>query len=284
MSKCPLFLGLLLSTVLVSCSTTESDCKNKDWFLEGRNSVTSHADPAQMLTQQNIYCGKYFPANAQENFNKGVEHEMLVQCTGYSNWHADGWTGLGNDVALRGEKEDFYKGLKNKCQLAPNATELTAYKTSYKKGLSLLCTKTGGVDFTRKGLVYKSTCPKNSEQEFFAGNALGIKFREVDGIRKKADEYSDKISNLEKENNDLQTKIDACQEKAKEMDAGKKDFGLFEDCTISTKDSIVTDIRFKKNTILKNLRQILEWQKQKDTYTKEADRLLKEMEIIHLSK
>jgi len=276
--------SLLLSFILVSCSTTESDCKNKDWFQEGRNALSSHSDLSQTLTNHNVYCGKYFPSNAQENFLKGAEHEKFIQCTGYPNWHTDNWNGLGKDAALRGEKEDFYKDLKNKCQLSPNSTELTAYKNSYKQGLALLCTKTGGVDFSRKGLVYKSTCPKKNEDEFFAGNALGLKLRDIDSIRKKADDLNEKIVGLEKENNQLQTKIDACQEKAREMDAGKKDFGLFEDCNISTKDSITTDIRLKRNTIMKNLRQILEWQKQKENFTKEADRLLKEMEIIHLSR
>lgn len=284
MSFKSLFILLILNILITSCSIFETDCNDKNWYEEGRTAQNNTNETKKYFTETINRCSKGIKANAEEEFNKGVAYQRPIKCTGFNNYYTEGWAGLGNDIATRGDQEEFYLDLKNCAGITPTEEQLNQYKTAYAKGITFLCTKAGGVDFSRNGHVYKSTCPKNTETEFFRGNAIGIKFREIDVLKNKSKANSIKIDELQKFNDDSIKKISSCETRLKEIESGSKSFSFFDTCTSSTKETILSENKLNQDSILKNNLQIRDLLKENSSLDKDADRLYKELEIIHLSK
>lgn len=278
----PLFFIIMLGFLASSCSSLfeeeKKDCSTTDFVGLGQL-ATQSGNADSYLTSFQSKCTQPLTSQNLDMFKVGVARENEFICTGYRNFNKDNWTALGADVATRGEKENYYLDFKAKCSLQPNKNQLADYKNGYRNGLKSLCTKAGGVEFSRKNYAYKSTCPAKSENEFNAGRMLGDKLREADTLHKEIKLQADEITRYEKENVELDSIIGVCKLKLENFKDGVAPNGYY-DCRGTSIDSIRGLMNDHSSKIKNNKLKILDHQRQIIEKKNDSEKLYRDLEIL----
>lgn len=272
-------IGFLVSSCSSLFEEEKKDCSTTDFVGLGQLATQSGNADTYLASFQS----KCLQPLSSQNFDMiktGMARENEYICTGYRKFDKDNWTSLGADVASRGEKENYYLDFKSKCSIQPSKAQLADYKNGYKNELKILCTKSGGVEFSRKNYTYKSTCPPKSEKEFNAGRLLGEKLREADNLHKEIKLQSDEIARFEKENVELESSLNLCQMKLQEFKAGRVPTSGYMNCWPNTQESLINFMNKQSNEIKKNKLKIIDHQRQIIDKKNESEKLYRELEIL----
>lgn len=274
------FLLLLTALMASGCSSVveKRECNNDDFLAVGKQAFLS-GNPDVYIGEFQLKCSTPLSSESISNFMKGLKMAKFGQCTGLSDFNPDQWEILGKEVALRGDTENTYLSFKDNCQLTPSASQLKDYTQGYKKGLTSLCSKLGGVEFERRGLSYKNTCDKKSQKAFEAGRIVGKKFKYVDDRKNEIKTLTEKGEKILDDNRELEIKISECRKQLENLEKNQKS-DYFAGCSFPDSVNVNNRLLSLQDDIKKNSGEVSRINSSIALKKSEIEFMLREIEVL----
>jgi len=189
----------------MSCgSISKEDCQAMDWHVLASQDVQKNKNWMAELNSYKKKCSEHGVPVNESRYIEGVKYHGAIKCTGLKNFHVVGWSGVGEEDALSGDKMRSYYASCSTYRISPAES---LYKTGYTNGLTSFCTKKSGYNFGLDGGQYNGTCSKTNEYSFLSGYEQGQSYYKLnrleDNLRDVKAKHSRILDNIESKRDEL---------------------------------------------------------------------------------
>ncbi len=200
------FILSLLSALFLSCSSlSKKDCSSMNWKLKGITDARNNKNWNERLGDYQNQCKEHGISINRDAYVSGIKHEGARICSDFSNFHLEGWQGVGQRDAINGDSKNDYH---NACLQYGVIPINSLYEIGYSKGIEVFCSSDSAYEFGLSGREYSYQCPKHLESNFLRHHTAGMKVFEAKAMEQEVATIENKLDSLSNQFSQKQREID----------------------------------------------------------------------------